>query len=886
MNSNVSSPAPSSCFNNPNFRSQTDSIREHDQDSDMADTLSSQFTLVDFNGSSGSSLGEFNPSMSPNDLEVQGLGPSIPGDGHNTVSGCHQGSDMDGLQHWGQRQIPVNLNHQNNDISDTQRSSTDAEIHDPGHVWTGFNWILAPDGGSGAEVDSVASIPQESGDLANYADTANLTVPEVTTSDLTPTDTHDHAPENMRDTMTDVYSRQIPYQNTHHDDRQDVSQQENDGLEEQSVEAGNPTNEEDSQPVDVDESPDEKAEQPVEEEDHRYEGEQAIEDDEFQNGDEGPASDDGMDGLFKVPEPHNHDLRPGFRDGTLVFTTWLDRDASGNYDPNFKAPRKTARKRRSTGNADSADVRRLTRTQNRLSEAAFRVNGNSHVISFKFSSDRGKALLAAGTDNWADDEWNVLADPLQTAPISATSDENDDDDDILDPSLYQRGYKLRARRAARVGTSTNRPNLQGQPMARGCWGCYETGFLGNKDILNKEHGCSLAHDSTDWPCSRCTGDDQECELITPAKVKKSCDRCNKRKVNCSYTRSSDHSGPCLECQEVAQYCIAGPNKSAIPHRISLDDPTAPPERDVLCTECLKTNKKCTLDSELRNKTGRGCRNCEKKGNSCIIADQETPSYPLASEVEYRKAAAPQKKRKATGASPDDNQKSQMLPSTKRVKVPCPPCPPPTTGQRAQKTKTIATKLCHPIQFCCESSCHFCEMPSYRVLGLGPVRPTVIDKPRAMFTELENGHHAQGQENTRICPTCTFDLAKIIQCGKHDLLQIPPYMVTGGTDYEAAFNRLISGNLAGKDHWCQLCPAMAEYACGKKSDVFGDEVGCGLKLCFLCASDLQHKYNYEMDRFMDDVPNEESSERPFGLRADAELLRPDGQLGRFLECLAD
>ncbi|GAB7352878.1 hypothetical protein MBLNU459_g3475t1 [Dothideomycetes sp. NU459] len=123
-----------------------------------------------------------------------------------------------------------------------------------------------------------------------------------------------------------------------------------------------------------------------------------------------------------------YNLRPGFRTHDLEYSTWLDKDESGDYDPYEKAPRQARHKQRpgtafvdvmmreeSDSSNEVSDERRQRRKFRRVSELLARQHGASHIVTLKLSSDQGKSLLATGSDHWPDEGWKlgttcVLAD--------------------------------------------------------------------------------------------------------------------------------------------------------------------------------------------------------------------------------------------------------------------------------------------------------------------------------------------------------------------------------------------------------------------------------------------------------------------------------------------
>lgn len=583
---------------------------------------------------------------------------------------------------------------------------------------------------------------------------------------------------------------------------------------------------------------------------------------------------------------HSHVLRPHVRDVAFQYSTWIDKDKSGNYDPAAKIARSSRRRTKLSIHQShdkdlrslAQDNRRLQKTQSRLQEAAIRANGRSLVITFPLSSDKGRSLLAAEHDNWPDDEWNVLReDGLDQIGVTSASELGDHSAPQL-PS-----YKLRSRQP-HTRLDTEKPNLLGQPIARGCWSCYELGLLRNEDALDKEKlsGCSLLHDNSVWPCRTCAEDEHVCELIIPPKVKKSCEGCKKRKMNCSYTRTADHRAPCMECQSANHSCIAGPNKSMLRPRLDLDKRVdqVQPRKDVTCTECLKSLRPCSLSRDMSDKINRTCRRCAKSGLICIVADRETLIYPSEKDSAIAPTTKESTKRKAAELnifteSTDSDVEDTGPPSQRRKKrhgfeeehvleheteaqhqpevqtrldvehdtghaeASSGPFIAPL-GQSISlamshevippaQTTIIVTKLCHPVTFNTENKaldpkCHFCSTPSYPVLGLGDRNAQVTTNSLGQIKELSGGHKADGQAATRICTACTYNLVRIVTCLPAH--KVKPIIDSSGQQATAQKIRDMLIQLVNEadtvqrldDKWCSICPAPALYRCCNKSNV--------------------------------------------------------------------
>lgn len=400
------------------------------------------------------------------------------------------------------------------------------------------------------------------------------------------------------------------------------------------------------------------------------------------------------------------------------------------------------------------------------------------------------------------------------------------------------GYRLRRRDSTKAVNESlpfspdlNLPDdLTGHPCARGCRACLKYGF-----------NCSLLQDGESWPCSACTEDRHDCELITSPKVKISCERCRRLKMPCSFRSVYEQGESCQQCLESEQHCYAGPAKDWIRPRLRYDwnwkeDPTR-------------------LKKALR------------------LLESPTPIPPADHDrLRYLSQAG--------------------LMSTGKHKS--------TKNITNLKTKEIKTKFCHPIRFnhidtTNKQPCHFCAEPSYAILGLAEQRVSVIEyKHGKGLKEVIGGHKAEGVENTRVCPACTMARMQIVLCPvcprsamsrenrqllthsqKHEVVPFEHPHETVHRD--AALLELLSGAADLANKWCALCPSLASYQCCTVSD----GCPCGLLLCEHVMVLLTGAYDGNLQEMLRRIIDEQSNERPLGLRADHGLLKEDGLLMRYV-----
>lgn len=543
-----------------------------------------------------------------------------------------------------------------------------------------------------------------------------------------------------------------------------------------------------------------------------------------------------------------------------------------------------------------------------------------------------------------DEELDTSDDPtesavkssFQPASLMVPVDDQEEEDDNSDHLLNSRELHNRAL----VTAPLEKPILTGLPSARGCWPCYDLGLLNDRDIHNKIYDCSITEHGATWPCHHCQKDGRDCDPITPPAIKMSCEECKRRMIACSYAKTTDrtlHKLPCSECHAQNHHCVAGP-KHTTQQRISLDNlpveriqpkkervagPKSTTEqrisRDNLPAKRSQPTKKVVVVASakppkvVKHASGEvGGQRPVKSGQSCgrsaprsvaVPAGPKSQNVPQLDRPETIRPTVPKSTERPYS---DDHKLSKKrkpdVPilslhqinikpgtTTKRLKVDGHPHPKqqrqsgprPPMRQLNTRPREIITSLCHPVAFnhkpMPDSPCHFCHPPIHAILGLGFRSVTIIDDPKAGMIEIKGGHGARGKDQTRLCISCTLNLMKKLVCRTHDIRKIHPNDLAPDLDFGAAFDRLNSGNLYSKDHWCSICPSLAEHRCCTKD---GDSCGCGLMLCWQCEQELtRHKGNF--DHFLAGLAVEATDNRPFGLRADVELLRDGGPIDKFL-----
>ncbi|KAA8571526.1 hypothetical protein EYC84_001526 [Monilinia fructicola] len=251
------------------------------------------------------------------------------------------------------------------------------------------------------------------------------------------------------------------------------------------------------------------------------------------------------------------------------------------------------------------------------------------------------------------------------------------------------------------------------------------------------------------------------------------------------------------------------------------------------------------------------------------------------------------------------------------------------SQNGIRTIIITTAFSHPIIFnylrdplSRYPACTFHANPFFGLFGFGAREVTVVPWPSingAGYEELENGHGDSevGEEKTRMCVKCTYDRVKILGCEEHVM------KILEGVDQRMWDSGMVSksvqackcgldegrwgkGNggepekgsiaeLVWRARWCAVCPSPGAWICehggsgrsesGSMQNSNTGKRGCGLILCDTC-----HELHAKIQKGgrkgrravlgrVIQLAGEASrrSDYPDGVRADAGLLREDGEL---------
>lgn len=101
-----------------------------------------------------------------------------------------------------------------------------------------------------------------------------------------------------------------------------------------------------------------------------------------------------------------------------------------------------------------------------------------------------------------------------------------------------------------------------------------------------------------------------------------------------------------------------------------------------------------------------------------------------------------------------------------------------------------------------------------------------------------------------------------------------------TESSTALGELYDGRSSPKMKWCSVCPSLAQYECC----TVVEGCKCGLLLCDRDMAVLEGLHDGNLQEMLLNTNDQPTKERPYGIRADCELLKQDSVLMMFLGSL--
>ncbi|KAI4201691.1 MAG: hypothetical protein LQ350_003045 [Teloschistes chrysophthalmus] len=521
-----------------------------------------------------------------------------------------------------------------------------------------------------------------------------------------------------------------------------------------------------------------------------------------------------------------YNFRPGPRDPSKPQPSCdIDQDQSGTFDLMASLREASQRiprlKRQREQEGDSKGV---TETKNRPWKwRNGRRNGLSFPIVLNLTSEKGRQLLACGTNNWpgwlqsiheanASDQARCLI-PFML-PLRGVQDDGDDadidDERVVDTS----GITV------------------GDPEARSCTVC-----------LQFQLPCSLLQEGSTYPCRSCFEYGFHCELVIQHWAQHSCQGCRRRGIKCSYLEvDSDHTQPCRTCFAIDEKCIAGPASGRIQTGPSLDQPMAgipestnnlpsqrpAPKKLAKCTSC----KVCNLQCE-------GCRIANTKGDFKLLAACTATSLLLQPVI------------------------FNYQPTKNDGTVPCHFCADPLYAIVGCQPKETSIKDPSPTHMCAG-----CTLDRVQILACD-----VHDIQEIPGKDPENVDYAKVQR---------WKYANDGWPGSYDDVDWEWCSVCMHEATHACCSVSVLDRQTAEEAEITDKAYAARKGKGKAKEETGKPQGCGLRLCEECATCLCQEPVETLEELLQlTVGRLKNWWNTTGVRADAELLLENGSLANFL-----
>ncbi|KAI4933424.1 uncharacterized protein J4E92_003090 [Alternaria infectoria] len=549
--------------------------------------------------------------------------------------------------------------------------------------------------------------------------------------------------------------------------------------------------------------------------------------------------------------------------------TYVDQDASGNFDPAQEAQNKALKLKQAKAVKAAKAANRFKKGKQRAPQE----NIMKCIVKLPFESFGNVRNVTNEEDNW----------PANWSDIDSEAERE---------LQEYRDFFRRKTPDCTMQQPIEDPrsevdDLTGHPAARGCTSCRNNGT-----------DCSLVSGG-EYPCQECLDMAQECEPIISPTEKGRCKQCvEDNNERCSF-EDEPRQAICDHCADNEYICEALPPVGYRAERIIIDEIIYTENRPhIQCTHCRLEKKRCSL----KKKTDKPpCKRCKKNHIGCTFQD-----IPKVVKEKKKKVLGPTEGDAPEVAVPDhDYFTKEDLEDLYGEDVPMfsrSPTPElemeDEAGHKGKLTK-IKTCFAHPIQFGGQnntSDCNFCEIPNFGFTGLFEKEVHVIQWHNGMgYTEVGGGHAENSSGGTTMCQDCTMSRVQIVACEGHEIQHIFPNGMTPDFDQTAADLLDSAETPAGcqqqLQRWCSMCFTPASFTCRThQTSLFDQEIeGCGLKLCIGCQVRLTQKFNNDsslMAETLDLEPKASADEdmdpeNSMVVRADVGFLCQEGLLMRSL-----
>ncbi|KAL9576859.1 MAG: hypothetical protein Q9212_006762 [Teloschistes hypoglaucus] len=534
-----------------------------------------------------------------------------------------------------------------------------------------------------------------------------------------------------------------------------------------------------------------------------------------------------------------YDLRKGPRDPSKPQPSCaFDEDPSGTFDPTAADDidseiHSHLKRQREQHLPEEGDSKEVTEEKHHPSTWENGLpNGPSLPIALKLTSEKGRQLLARGTDNWHESNNELSRSTYETQSLQSIQEANASDAGrLIAPYMLKR----RGERNNDDNASINdeRVDTSAHAEARGCIPC-----------LQFRLPCSLLQEGSSHPCQGCFDYGLDCELVMQPWAQRSCQGCRRRGINCSYLEGdSDHTQPCRTCFAIDEVCIADPASGRIQ-----TEPTIDQLLDALLegTDNLPSQQhpaskkyaKCASCKVCRPKC-EGCRIANANGDFKLLAGCTATSLVLQPVI------------------------FNYQPAKNDGTIPCHFCADPSYAIVGCRPKESSIQNLSPTHMCVSCTLERIQILTCDEHDIQEIPGKVPDD--LDYTKVQNWKYANDgwpgsydDVDWEWCNLCMNEATHA--CYRVNVLdrQTDEADITGEKD------------------------ASARKGKGKAKEETAKPQGCGLRLCEECASYLcQEPVETLEECLLSKVARLKDWWNRTGVRADAELLLQNGSLANFL-----
>ncbi|KAK2798927.1 hypothetical protein FQN50_008658 [Emmonsiellopsis sp. PD_5] len=551
----------------------------------------------------------------------------------------------------------------------------------------------------------------------------------------------------------------------------------------------------------------------------------------------------------------------------LTYTTHIDHDTSGDFDPTEDRPRKRAKrppKIKAVASSSPPPEPFVQVVTSSGEPSPIHTGHTGIIVTFKFKTPGALCALAI-VEQRKGERISSTMNPVSPASPPAMQQQ---DSEILPDTLLP-SPDIEDTVMGGCGNENMTPFVPMKFETHGCHFCFDNNYL-----------CLISLNPESYPCQTCREHNVTCEPMATSQVEShgSSGSCQPGTAEEQLANNPNPNEPEVstssELQDVERQLLHLLQEDAMQQSLEFSNGNTPTVEH----GSGSTPNKLPLFSDYK---------------TFVELDKQMPKRTTAPSAPIPPATP------SSSTSPPINPKS---PSDYNAIIPNISTIVPRKRRIGPITTTIQTSFAHPIDFTHQPSrnpskpCHWCHDFTYGILGLGQIEVQATDYRNGKgYTEIGPGHVSAGSEPSRMCSSCAMVRICIIECNgtpaTHTM--VPIEGVDEKTfDEAAAFDSLfavdgLTGTCTGRNAWCSVCVSPAFYRCvgapgedslARAMAEMGMEGGrgCGLVLCGRCAQVMR-----EMKGSLRKVITGRKKDG-VEMRADVEFLSAESELYRRYE----